>query len=185
MTVKFTRSSMAKLLARFLASSFVLSAAFAQTSPVQANPGKKDSGKPAAENAAPAASSKIPVALASAENWHAVHGNYFKRNWGVDVFGVKVVASGEMLEFRYRVLDARKAKALNDKSATPALIDEKTGAKLMVPMLEKIGQLRQSSTPEAGKVYWMVFRNAGMGIKRGDLVDIEIGKFRAQGIVVE
>ena len=41
---------------------------------------------------------------------------YFKRNWGVDVVGVHPVASGQMLEFRYRVLDEVKAKPLFDKT---------------------------------------------------------------------
>jgi hypothetical protein len=34
--------------------------------------------------------------------------------------------------------------------------------------MEKVGQLRQSSTPEAGKVYWMAFSNKDGRVKRGD-----------------
>jgi hypothetical protein len=36
---------------------------------------------------------------------------------------------------------------------------------LVVPSLEKLGQLRQSSTPEAGKSYWMAFSNKGRAVK--------------------
>jgi hypothetical protein len=57
--------------------------------------------------------------------------------------------------------------------------------KLVIPSLEKVGQLRQSSTPEAGKSYWMAFSNPGRTVKRGDRVDVIIGQFRAAGLVVE
>jgi hypothetical protein len=51
--------------------------------------------------------------------------------------------------------------------------------------MEKIGQLRQSSTPEAGKSYWMAFSNKGGLVKRGDHVNLVIGPFRAEGLVVD
>jgi len=45
--------------------------------------------------------------------------------------------------------------------------------------------LRQSSTPEMGKTYWMAFSNKGGVVKRGDRVDIVIGQFRAEGLIVD
>jgi len=65
------------------------------------------------------------------------------------------------------------------------LIDPKAGVQLVVPSMEKIGQLRQSSTPEVGKSYWMAFSNKGRLVKRGDRVNVVIGKFRADGLVVD
>jgi len=56
---------------------------------------------------------------------------------------------------------------------------------LVVPNLEKIGQLRQSARPEAGKLYWMAFSNKGRLVKRGDHIDVVIGGFKAQGLIVE
>src|ERR1700747_1369561 len=88
-------------------------------------------------------------------------GSYYKLIWGVDSLAVKWTESGEVIRFSYRVLDAEKAKPLNDKKNEPALIDPRAGVKLVVPSLEKIGQLRQSATPENGKVYWMAFSNKG------------------------
>jgi hypothetical protein len=105
--------------------------------------------------------------------------------WGVDSLSVKWTESGEVIRFAYRVLDAEKAKALNDKKAEPALIDPQAGVKLVVPTMEKIGQLRQSSTPIMGKSYWMAFSNKGRPVKRGDHVDVVIGNFRAEGLVVD
>ena len=90
-----------------------------------------------------------------------------------------------MIRFTYRVLDAEKAKLLNDKKAEPALLDPKANVKLVVPTMEKVGQLRQTAPPEAGKLYWMAFSNKGRHVQRGDHVDIVIGQFRADGLVVD
>lgn len=105
--------------------------------------------------------------------------------WGVDSLSVKWTESGEVIRFSYHVLDPEKAKTLNDKKNEPSLIDAKAGVRLVVPSLEKVGQLRQSSTPQAGKVYWMAFSNKGRLVKRGDHIDVVIGQFRAEGLVVE
>ena len=105
--------------------------------------------------------------------------------WGVDSLSVKAVESGELVRFSYRVLDAVKAKTLNDKEVNAFLIDPVAGIRLSVPTLEKVGQLRQSSTPEAGKVYWMAFSNSGRRVKPGDHVEVVIGNFRAEGLVVD
>jgi hypothetical protein len=110
---------------------------------------------------------------------------YYEGVWGVDSLSVRAVESGEIIRFTYRVLDAAKAKQLNDKKSEPFLIAPRSGVKLVVPQMEKVGQLRQSSTPEAGKTYWMAFSNKGRPVKRGDRVAVVIGNFRADGLVVE
>ena len=110
---------------------------------------------------------------------------YYESVWGIDGLSVKVLESGEMLRFSYRVLDPAKAKALNEKRAEPALIEPDKGVKLVIPSMEKIGQLRQSATPEAGKSYWMAFSNKGGIVKRGDRVNIVIGNFHANSLQVE
>jgi hypothetical protein len=110
---------------------------------------------------------------------------HYQLVWGVDSLSVKSVESGEVIRFSFRVLDANKAKTLNDKKFEPSLIDPKAGVKLVVPSLEKVGQLRQSGTPTAGKSYWMAFSNKGRLVKRGDRVNLVIGQFRADGLVVE
>lgn len=121
----------------------------------------------------------------SASAWHARQASFYKRNWGVDIVGVKSVSSGSMLRFSYCVLDANKAKAFNDKKAIPYLVDEATGAKFFIPEMEKVGKLRQTAPPVNGRVYWMVFANAGKLLKTGDHVDLVIGKVRVGGLVVE
>ena len=110
---------------------------------------------------------------------------YYEAVWGVSELRVKVAESGEMIRFNYRVLDPEKAAALNDKKAKPELDDAQAQVKLSVPQMEKIGDLRQSSTPKAGMTYWMAFANPTLVVKRGHRVDIVIGPFRANNLVVE
>jgi hypothetical protein len=110
---------------------------------------------------------------------------YYQDIWGIDSLTVRSTESGELIRFSYRVLNAAKAGQLNDKKSEPALIDPRAGVQLVVPSLEKVGQLRQSSTPEEGRVYWMAFSNPRKVVKKGDRVDVHIGTFRAQGLVVD
>jgi hypothetical protein len=105
--------------------------------------------------------------------------------WGVDSLHVKAVESGELIRFSWRVTDPEKAAALNDKKASPILYDSRAGVQLVVPSLEKVGQLRQSSTPVAGRSYWMAFSNKGRLVKAGDHVNVVIGQFHAVGLVVD
>ncbi len=110
---------------------------------------------------------------------------YFEGVWGVGELRVKVAESGELIRFNYRVLDPAKAAALNDKKAEPELDDAQARVRLTVPQLEKVGKLRQESTPKAGMSYWMAFSNPTMAVKRGHRVDVVIGAFHATNLVVE
>jgi hypothetical protein len=110
---------------------------------------------------------------------------YYEGVWGVGELRVKVAESGELIRFNYRVLDPNKATALNDKKVEPELYDAQAGVKLSVPQMEKVGKLRQESTPKAGMTYWMAFSNPTLAVKRGHRVDVVIGSFRATNMVVE
>jgi hypothetical protein len=108
----------------------------------------------------------------------------YAANYGVDQLSVKLAESGQLVRFSYRVLDKSKAAALNDKGATPHLRDDRAHVELQVPTMEQVGQLRQSTPPEDGKSYWMVFSNKGNFVKAGHRVSVSIGAFRADGLVV-
>lgn len=111
--------------------------------------------------------------------------NFYQLAWGVDMLSAKAADSGLVIRFNYRVLNPEKAKALNDKKAAPYLIDQQARVKLVVPTLEKVGELRNKATPEEGKTYWMVFSNKGNFVKPGHRVSVVIGKFRVDGLVVQ
>jgi hypothetical protein len=175
MFMKSSKDSLLIVPAMFLAVSFVPSTAVAQTT--------QSAPKPAPQTAQPATGTSPSRYKPSRFSKRA--GEYYGLVWGVDSLAVKLAESGEVVKFTYRVLDANKAKALNEKKNEPSLIDPQAGVKLVVPSLEKVGQLRQTATPEGGKVYWMAFSNKGRHVKRGDHVIVVIGQFRADGLVVD
>jgi hypothetical protein len=113
------------------------------------------------------------------------HKTYMKRTWGVEVLWVREASAGYMLEFRYKVLDAEKAKPLFVRQTKPELIDEKTGGRIGVPAPAKIGALRNSDMPVEGKTYWMFFANPGRSIKPGDAVSIQIGDYLQEHLIVK
>jgi hypothetical protein len=105
--------------------------------------------------------------------------------WGVDSLSVKSVESGQIVRFAYRVLDPAKAKMLNDKKNEPYLECPRARVKLVIPQMPKVGKLRQTNTPEEGKSYWMGFSNKGGFVRKGDRVNVVIGQFRADGLIVD
>jgi hypothetical protein len=111
--------------------------------------------------------------------------NYYVAVWGVDKLKVSYTSSGNLIRFSYRVANPERAKLLADKKATPYLLGQRSRALLQVPVMDKVGQLRQAAAPQAGQEYWMVFSNKGNLIKPGDRVNVMIGAFHADGLVVE
>jgi hypothetical protein len=69
--------------------------------------------------------------------------------------------------------------------ATPYLIGLRSRAMLQIPVVENIGQLRQTGMPGSGKEYWMVFSNRGNLVRVGDRVNVVIGAFHADNLIVE
>ncbi len=135
--------------------------------------------------AKPAAKSAGPPSHYLPNRFAGKAGRYYRLVWGIDSLTVKLAESGELVRFTWRVLDPERARLLSDKRLEPALVDPRAGVSLVVPAMAKVGPLRQSVTPEAGKSYWMVFSNKGRMVKRGDRVNIVIGEFRADGLAVD
>jgi hypothetical protein len=164
------------LLTAVLASVIVFPPAQAQSVPANQKPAAPAGKSPAAAVPRRRLQNRMPPPSAR---------QYYALMWGVDSLSAKSVESGEIIRFTYRVLDPEKAKPLNDKKNEPSLIDPGAGVKLVVPSLEKVGKLRQTAKPEAGKVYWMAFSNKGGYVKPGHRVNVEIGQFRAEGLIVQ
>jgi len=127
----------------------------------------------------------VPGASTTPQAWRAREGQAYKRNWGVEILGIHTTSSGYMLTFRYRVLDPKLAKPLNDQKTKAYIIDEATGIRLAVPAMENVGELRQATPAEADKTYFIVFGNPGKLVKAGGRVTVVIGKFRVGGLIVE
>jgi hypothetical protein len=109
---------------------------------------------------------------------------YLKRQWGIEVLFVRQASAGYMLEFRYKVLDADRAKPLFDRQTKPVLTHLESGAQLIVPTPAKTGALRNSNPPIEGRTYWMFFANPGKLVKSGEHVSVAIGDFVVQNLVV-
>jgi hypothetical protein len=125
------------------------------------------------------------TAAAAAHTWHMRDGELLKRTWGVEVLGVRLATSDWMLIFRYKVLDPAKAKVLFDPKSTAYLVDESSGARLAVPAMENIGELRQTKDMGYGREYFIMFGNGNQVVRRGTKVDVAIGNFHADGVIVE
>lgn len=105
--------------------------------------------------------------------------------WGVEPTLLALSAAGSMIDLRYRVIDAEKARPLLDRSVKPVLIDEASGARLIVPEPPKVGMLRSSSPPREGLVHFVLFANPGKLLKAGASVTVEIGDFSAAHMVID
>jgi hypothetical protein len=105
--------------------------------------------------------------------------------WGVDRLRVNYTSSGNLIRFSFRVVEPKLSKALGDHEAIPHLYSPRTHAMLQVPTMEQIGMLRQLGANEVNKEYWMVFSNKGNLVRPGDRVNVIIGKFHADGLLVE
>jgi hypothetical protein len=174
--------SQGKLPAGILASSFLLFSALSQAAQAIGPPADPHHATTTAVASTQAASHPSPIDRTVTSERAAM---MYRRIWGVDNLRLRSTASGSVIRFSYRVVDANKAKVLNDKKFTPVLTDETTGAKFEVPTMEKVGQLRQTATPENGREYWMVFSNKSHMVRPGNHVTVVIGSFRAEGLVVE
>jgi hypothetical protein len=141
----------------------------------------------------PAADTVSSTAVPAARKHSPYHGvnitekakTYYQSQWGVDHLRAQRTASGNLIRFSYRVVDPGRATPLGDKKATPYMYGLRSRAMLQIPVMDKVGALRQSGTPVAGKEYWMTFSNKGEPVKKGDRVNVVIGPFHVDGLAVE
>ena len=132
--------------------------------------------------AAPTETTSNTVATAAAA---AAPAGDLVQKWGIQVSGLFLSAGGNMVDFRYKVLDPKKAAALTRPDAKPSLLDQTSGAKLIVPDTN-VGPLRPSSRPQvAGKLYFILFANTRHHVKSGDKVTISMGDFKVENLTVE
>jgi hypothetical protein len=172
------------LLAGLFASSIVVPSARSQVAQGKDNPGATPTSS-TVPAASPAPASTLPPSALSSDR-RSIHAEkMYERVWGIRDVHVRETASGSIIRFSYVVVDSGKAKVLNDPKLDPVLTDPASGDKLGIPETENAGKLRQVADPENGREYWMVFLNNKRFVKPGSRVNIAIGTFRAEGLVVE
>jgi hypothetical protein len=143
-----------------------------------ARTGSAAGAKPAAQSASHHSPYQNVKATAKAQK-------YYSAVWGVDKLHAAYTSSGNLIRFSYRVIEPKRAAVLGDHENVPELVGIRSNAVLHIPTMEQIGELRQLSAAQANKEYWMVFSNKGNLVKPGDEVSVIIGKFRADGLIVE
>lgn len=110
---------------------------------------------------------------------------YYELAQGIDHLSVRRTASGNLIRFSYRVTDPVAARPLGEKTATAVMFGRTSHALLEIPVMDKVGALRQSGPLETGQEYWMVFSNKGGVIKAGERVDVFVGSFHVDGLIVQ
>ena len=116
----------------------------------------------------------------------AIPAQNLAEKWGIEVSGVFLSAGGNMVDFRYKVLNPAKAAFLTKPDTKPSLLNQSSGAKLLVPDTPTVGQLRQTTRqPVIGKLYFILFANTRHHVKSGDKVTVSAGDFKVENLVVE
>lgn len=103
--------------------------------------------------------------------------------WGVDDLHIRRTAEGYLLDFRYRIVDAKLAESLLERDSSVYVLHEKSGAKLPVPSTPKAGPLRNTGQPKVGRSYFALFTNPAGMVQRGDRVSVVLGDMNAKLIV--
>lgn len=107
-------------------------------------------------------------------------------NWGIEVTGLRLAAGGNMLDFRYKVVDPNKADSFTKQSQNVYLIDEATGTKLPLPDAPRTGAMRRTAQkPLAGHGYFLNFPNPERRLQTGSKVTLVMGNFKAENLVVQ
>jgi|GEM_PF-1398280 len=107
--------------------------------------------------------------------------------WGVELQGMRLTSAGFMMDFRFRVLDTRKALPLFDHRIKPHIVAERSNIKLPVPMATKVGAFRPTNRGKnikADKTYYMLFGNPDRHVKAGEKVTVVIGDFKVEHLLV-
>lgn len=90
---------------------------------------------------------------------------------GIRMEGLRLSAAGDVLDFRYRVIDPVRAAPLLDGKIMPYLLDEASGAHLKVPDAASPGSIQ--------------FANPGRLVQTGSRMTLVIGDRRIGNLTVE
>jgi len=108
-----------------------------------------------------------------------------EEKWGIKILSLRLSAGGNILDFRYRLIDLKKAAPIFDIRNKPYLIDQASGVKCYVPKAPKVGSLRTTKNAMPNRNYFILFGNPGKFIKKGNKVTVVVGDFKAENLTVE
>jgi hypothetical protein len=104
--------------------------------------------------------------------------------YGIEVVALHLTAGNHMVDLRYKIVDPQKAKAITTKEVRPYLVDS-AGRRYFTPSAPKIGQLRNTGAPQAGRTYFALFANPGGALQRGAKVNVVIGDYYSKNLAIQ
>ena len=100
--------------------------------------------------------------------------------FGIRVTLIAVTAGGGIIDFRYKILDKKKAGFLLG-DGMPTLIGEETGIAVAPPA----HVMKHNAQMENGANYFMFYPNTRNAVKPGDRVSVVIGSIRLDPVIVQ
>jgi len=104
-----------------------------------------------------------------------------EERFGVRFTGLHLVARHGLVDLRYRVLDAGKAKNFGHYTETSPLIIAEDSNKLVEVTIMGLHNHRV----ETGRGYYILYRNTGDALDPGSLVTIQLGDLRLEHVMVQ
>jgi hypothetical protein len=104
-----------------------------------------------------------------------------EERFGVRFTGVYVVAKSGLIDLRYRVLDAGKAKNFGHYTETsPLLIADDTGKTSEVTIM-----MLHNHRVEGGRIYYILFRNTDNAFRAGSKLTIQVDDLRLENVIAQ
>lgn len=100
----------------------------------------------------------------------------------IEVIHCRIVPGDEVVEVRFRT---HGIDAFQPDPAGTYLIDEATGEKSYVMLLQRVGRLAEIRDPGAATAHSVLFRNLDRKLKAGSKVTVVVGGTRQEHVLVE
>jgi hypothetical protein len=104
-----------------------------------------------------------------------------EERFGVRITGLHLVARHGLVDLRYRVLDAGKAKNFGHYTETSPLIIAEDSGKLVEVTIMGLHNHRV----ETGRGYYILYRNTADALDPGSLATVQLGDLRLEHVAVQ
>jgi hypothetical protein len=113
------------------------------------------------------------------DNGIPVHPEIEER-FGIRFTSLSVVGKGGLLDLRYRVVDAGKAKNFGHYAETSPMLIAADGRQVEVTIM-----MLHNHRVEGGRVYYILFRNTDNAIKPGEKVTIQLDDILLEQVIAQ
>jgi hypothetical protein len=130
---------------------------------------------------------RAPAALAAAAAPAQAGDDQAGASLGIRITALRLSAGGFMVDLRYRLVDAERARRFFEGRRVIYLEDEASGARLAIPATPKLGALRPNSRAalKPGHEYAILFANPGAFVRPGARVRLIAGDVSVAALTVQ